>query len=136
MSCVSSLIAVRLDAGESTVPLFARFAYSADLPYAVQADFLDGLAVLASWQFDRTMLADGLRRPVGEGDVTFGPHRGAGGHEIRIGLGSPAENEDGRAVLFAEARALKGFLRQTYDVVGEGEESMDVDKLLDEILAR
>ncbi|MYS10790.1 sporulation protein SsgA, partial [Streptomyces sp. SID6041] len=64
------------------------------------------------------------------------PHRGAGGHEIRIGLGSPAENADGHAVLFAEARALKGFLRQTYDVVGEGEESMDVDTLLDEILAR
>ncbi|MFE6070116.1 SsgA family sporulation/cell division regulator [Streptomyces sp. NPDC056525] len=60
-----ALIALRLDTGESTVPLFARFAYSADLPYAVQADFLDGLAVLASWQFDRTMPVDGLRRPVG-----------------------------------------------------------------------
>ncbi|WP_329286841.1 SsgA family sporulation/cell division regulator [Streptomyces sp. NBC_00691] len=133
---MSSLIAVRLDTGERAVPLFARFAYSADRPYAVQADFLDGLAVLASWQFDRTMLADGLRRPVGEGDVTFRPHRGAGGHEVRIGLGSPPDTREGHAVLFAEARALKGFLRQTYDVVGEGEESMDLDELLDEILAR
>lgn len=76
MSCVSSLIAVHLESGEAAVPLFARFSYSADNPYAVKADFLDGLAVLASWQFDRQMLAEGARRPVGEGDVTFQPRRG------------------------------------------------------------
>lgn len=136
MSCVSSLIALRLDTGEGAVPILARFSYSADHPYAVQADFFDGLAVLASWQFDRQMLAQGLRRPVGEGDVTFRPHPGTSGHEVRIGLRNPAEGREGHAVLFADVGALKGFLDRTHDVVGEGEEFIDLDKLLDEFLAR
>ncbi|WP_406187328.1 SsgA family sporulation/cell division regulator [Streptomyces sp. NBC_01006] len=39
----------------------------------VQATFFDGPKVLARWHFDRQMLAEGLHRPVGEGDVTFSP---------------------------------------------------------------
>ncbi|GAA2621343.1 hypothetical protein GCM10010425_14790 [Streptomyces spororaveus] len=135
MSCVSSLIAVHLESGEAAVPLFARFSYSADNPYAVKADFLDGLAVLASWQFDRQMLAEGARRPVGEGDVTFQPRRGAGGDEVRIGLRNHGDGGAEPAVLCADAGALQGFLDRTYAVVGEGEEFLDLDKALEELLA-
>ncbi|MFG2991843.1 SsgA family sporulation/cell division regulator [Streptomyces sp. NPDC048257] len=133
---MSSLIAVRLETGEGAVPLLARFSYSADNPYAVQADFFDRLALLASWQFDRQMLTEGVRRQVGEGDVTFRPHRGSGGDEVRIGLRNHGDGREGHAVLFADAGALKGFLDRTYAVVGEGEESLDLDKLLEEFLAR
>ncbi|MFD8951224.1 SsgA family sporulation/cell division regulator [Streptomyces xanthophaeus] len=133
---MSSLIAVRLETSEGAVPLFARFSYSARSPYAVQADFFDGLSVLASWQFERQMLAEGVRRPVGEGDVTFCPQRGASGAEVRIGLRNHEDGREGHAVLRAHAGALKAFLNRTYAVVGEGEEFLDLDKLLEEFLAR
>lgn len=136
MSCVSALIAVRLDAVTGHVPLLARFSYDGDDPYAVQAMFFDGSTVLARWHFDRQMLAEGLHRPVGEGDVTFRPHRGSGGDELRLGLrGSGAETQ-GEAVLLVDARALTAFLERTYEVAGVGEEFLDLDRLLDEFLAR
>ncbi|WP_158717922.1 SsgA family sporulation/cell division regulator [Streptomyces sp. NRRL F-2664] len=133
---MSSLIAVRLETGEGAVPLLTRFSYSAEEPYAVRADFFDGVAVLASWQFDREMLVEGLSRPVGEGDVTFRPCSGDGGDEVRIGLRNHAEGLEGQAVLFVGVGALTGFLDRTYDLVGEGEEFLDLDALLQEFLAR
>ncbi|MFD3701451.1 SsgA family sporulation/cell division regulator [Streptomyces sp. NPDC058646] len=133
---MSSLMAVRLETGKGDVPLFARFSYSTDNPYAVQADFFDGLAILASWQFDRQMLAEGAHRPMGEGDVTFRPHTGVGGAEVRIGLRNHSDGREGQTVLCADGGALKAFLNRTYAVVGEGEEFLDLDKLLEEFLAR
>ncbi|MDX3533899.1 SsgA family sporulation/cell division regulator [Streptomyces sp. MB09-01] len=133
---MSALIAVRLDAVRGCVPLLARFSYDAEDPYVVQATFLDGPTALARWHFDRQMLAEGLQRPVGEGDVTFGPHRAAGADELRVALRRPGVEGEESAVLFVEAPALTGFLEQTYAVIGAGEEFLDVDKLLDEFLAR
>lgn len=137
MSCVSSaLITVHLDAARGRVPLVARFSYDGEDPYVVQATFLDGPTVLARWHFDRHMLAEGLRRPVGEGDVTFSPSSAAGAEELRVALRGPGAESRAHAVLFVDARALTGFLEQTYAVTGVGEEFLDVDKLLDEFLAR
>ncbi|MFJ6783355.1 SsgA family sporulation/cell division regulator [Streptomyces yangpuensis] len=133
---MSSLIAVRLETDGGTVLLLARLSYAADQPYTVRADFFDGPAVLASWQFDREMLVEGLSRPVGEGDVTLRPHREAGGDEVRIALRSHADGLEGQAVLFVDVGALTGFLDRTYEVVGEGEEFLDLDTLLQEFLAR
>ncbi|MCX5308770.1 SsgA family sporulation/cell division regulator [Streptomyces sp. NBC_00160] len=39
------------------------------------------------------------------------------------------------AVLCADAGALQGFLDRTYAVVGEGEEFLDLDKALEELLS-
>ncbi|MFI1279825.1 MULTISPECIES: SsgA family sporulation/cell division regulator [unclassified Streptomyces] len=140
MSCVSvsALLVARLDAPGGRVPLLARVSYDDEDPYVVQAAFLDGPTVLARWNFDRQMLAEGLHRPVGEGDVAFSPHRAAGGDELRVALRRPGAEGQGSAdaVLFVEARALTGFLEQTYAVTGAGEEFLDLDKLLDELLAR
>ncbi|GHE64740.1 SsgA family sporulation/cell division regulator [Streptomyces vinaceus] len=136
MSFTSALITVQLDAVRGRLPLLARFTYDGRDPYAVRATFLDGATPLARWHFDRQMLADGLHRPVGEGDVAFCPHSAAGADELRIALRGPAAQREGEAVLFVEARALKDFLHQTYAVTGAGEEFLDVDKLLDDLLAR
>ncbi|MEV7443919.1 SsgA family sporulation/cell division regulator [Streptomyces sp. NPDC091204] len=132
----SVLIAVRLDAPRGSVPLLARFSYDAEDPYVVQAAFFDGPTTLARWHFDRQMLAEGLHHPVGEGDVAFSPHTAADGDELRVSLRRDGAQGQGNAVLFVEARALTGFLEQTYDVIGAGEESLDLDTLLDEFLAR
>ncbi|MFE5488924.1 SsgA family sporulation/cell division regulator [Streptomyces virginiae] len=118
------------------MPLLARLSYSAGDPYAVRADFFDGLTVLASWQFDRQMLAEGRHRLVGEGDVAFRPERGSGRDEVRIDLRNHGDGREERAVLLMDSRALKGFLRRTYALVGEGEEFLDLDRLLEEFLTR
>ncbi|MFD4867064.1 SsgA family sporulation/cell division regulator [Streptomyces sp. NPDC058412] len=131
----SALIAARLDAPRGRVPLLARFSYDAEDPYVVQATFFDGRTTLARWHFDRQMLAEGLHRPVGEGDVRFGPHTEAGGDELRVALRGPGVEMQGHAVLFLEARAIARFLEQSYAVTGAGEEYLDLDKLLDEFLA-
>ncbi|MGW0753347.1 SsgA family sporulation/cell division regulator [Streptomyces sp. NPDC002587] len=133
---MSAPITVSLDVTRGRVPLLARFSYDGADPYVVRATFLDGPAVLARWSFDRPMLAEGLHRAVGEGDVTFSPHRAAGVDEVRVALRGPGVEGEGNAVLFVEARALTGFLEQTYAVTGAGEEFLDVDTFLDELLAR
>ncbi|MFF2788025.1 SsgA family sporulation/cell division regulator [Streptomyces sp. NPDC058049] len=117
------------------MPLLARFSYDAEDPYVVQATFFDGPTVLARWHFDRQMLAEGLHRPVGEGDVRFSPRTAAGADELRVGLRGPSAGMQGSAVLFLEARAIACFLEQSYAVTGAGEEFLDLDKLLDEFLA-
>ncbi|GGS30720.1 sporulation-specific cell division protein SsgB [Streptomyces nojiriensis] len=137
MSCVSAsaLIVARLDAARGRVPLLARFSYDAEDPYVVQATFFDGPTALACWNFDRQMLAEGLHRPVGEGDVSFSPHTAAGADELRVALRGPSAEMPGNAVLFLEARAIASFLEQSYAVTGAGEEFLDLDRLLEEFRA-
>ncbi|MET9469128.1 SsgA family sporulation/cell division regulator [Streptomyces sp. NPDC006544] len=136
MSCVSALIVVRLEAATDHVLLLARLSYDGEDPYAVQAEFFDGPDVLARWHFDRQMLAEGLRRPVGEGDVGFSPYTDAGADELRIDLRGPSTEPEGNATLFVDTRVLTCFLEQTFAVIGMGEEFLDLDTLLDELLAR
>ncbi|MFJ3727566.1 SsgA family sporulation/cell division regulator [Streptomyces sp. NPDC090045] len=133
---MSAQTVVRLDAARGRVPLLARLSYDGEDPYVVQVTFFDGPIVLACWHFDRQMLAEGLHRPVGEGDVTFSPCGTAGADELRVALRGPGAEGQGNAVLFVAARALTGFLEQTYAVTGAGEEFLDLDRLLDEFLAR
>ncbi|THA29835.1 SsgA family sporulation/cell division regulator [Streptomyces sp. A1547] len=136
MPFTSALFTVHLDAEWGRVPLIARFSYDGEDPYAVQATFFDGPTVLARWHFDRQMLAEGLHRPVGEGDVGFCPHTAAGVDELRVALRGLAGERYADAVLFVEARTVTDFLDEAYAVTGAGEEILDLDKLLDELLAR
>ncbi|MER5873114.1 SsgA family sporulation/cell division regulator [Streptomyces sp. NPDC002044] len=132
---MSALIAVRLnDAAGDEVPLLGRFSYDSADPYAVRAQFFAGDTVLPYWCFDRQMLAEGLQRPVGEGDVTFRPQRTAGGEEIRVGLRDSAGGQG--VVLLVNARAVKGFLEETYAVTTPGSETFDADGFLKDLLAR
>nr|WSX53720.1 SsgA family sporulation/cell division regulator [Streptomyces sp. NBC_00974] len=135
MSCVSALIVVRLEAATDHVLLLARLSYDGEDPYAVKAEFFDGPDVLARWHFDRQMLAEGVHRPVGEGDVSFSPYEDACVDELRIDLRGRSTEPEGQAALFVDTRVLVGFLEQTYAVINVGEEFLDLDTLLDELLA-
>ncbi|MFJ7265341.1 SsgA family sporulation/cell division regulator [Streptomyces sp. NPDC099050] len=136
MFCESAPVPVRLDASTGGVLLLVRFSYNDRDPFAVQAAFFDGPCLLARWRFDRQMLAEGLHRPVGEGDVAFRPHARAGIGELRIDLRGQGGEREEEAVLFVDADPLAVFLEQTYTVIGAGEEFLDLDRLLDEFLAR
>ncbi|MFD3719647.1 SsgA family sporulation/cell division regulator [Streptomyces sp. NPDC058674] len=132
---MSALIAVRLHTADGGgVPLLGRFSYDRTDPFAVSAQFFTEHTVLPHWCFDRQMLAEGLHHPVGEGDVTFRPHRTEGGEALRIGLRDSADGTS--AVLMVDAPAVAGFLDETYAVAAPGSEFFDADAFLAELLSR
>lgn len=113
--------------GPRSVPVVLRYA-TAD-PWAVHATFLVGRGQEIAWLFGRELLAAGLTRRVGAGDVRIGPapDDGAGfpAHPdwVHLQLRSP----DGSACLAARPEDLAEFLRSTYDVCPRGGENDHVD---------
>ncbi|MCY0951970.1 SsgA family sporulation/cell division regulator [Streptomyces sp. H27-S2] len=135
MSPVAALISVRLQAATGdVVPLLGRFSCDRADPYAVRARFVTRYAGLPSWCFDRQMPAEGLHRPVGEGDVAFRPQWTPDGEAVRVELRDSPGGQG--AILLLDARAMARFLDETYAVAAPGAETSDADAFLDELLAR
>lgn len=133
ITTVSSEIELQLVVpGESTVPLPVRLRYRADDPYALHAEFRTGSTETVEWVFARDLLATGVHRPAGQGDIRVWPSAGSGGRTVYVSLTSP----DGQALLEAPGQALVAFLQRTYDVVPAGEETrhLDLDSELDALL--
>ncbi|MFB6815526.1 SsgA family sporulation/cell division regulator [Streptomyces sp. NPDC056347] len=104
-----------------TVP--ARLRYRPNDPYAVSFAFRTGAESPVTWTFARDLLADGLLRLAGEGDVLLWPS-GTGHHAVlNIALSSPA----GRARLAAPLREVTDWLTRTYQLVPAGRETDDLD---------
>ncbi|MFI7354003.1 SsgA family sporulation/cell division regulator [Streptomyces avidinii] len=129
-SALSDTISTHLAVAGSLLPVRTRAVYDTSDPYAVRFDFmLDGCPPI-HWHFERDMLAEGVRRPVGEGDVSLRP-RWAGGRETlvmelwgdtRVGYES--------AVLITDSGQVSDFLEESYRLVARGAESWDVDGFL------
>lgn len=121
-------------AGESSLPVSVELRYDAGDPYAVHATFRTGEEPVR-WVFARDLLAEGVTRPVGDGDVRVWPSRERGLDVVLVGLSSP----DGAALLEAPAALLVEYLRRTYACVPEGRESVHLDldsaieRLFDEV---
>ncbi|GAA1986444.1 SsgA family sporulation/cell division regulator [Amycolatopsis minnesotensis] len=92
----------------------ARFLYSLDNPYAVTF-LLNPGSDEREWRFARDLLAEGMNRAAGDGDVRIGPD----GDVVRIGLYSPT----GAAVLYFGRADLEKALEATEVLVPPGEES-------------
>jgi hypothetical protein len=116
--------------GDASLPVPARLAYDARDPYAVRATFLAGDDAV-EWVFARDLLASGVDRPVGEGDVHVWPR---GADTVLIALTSP----DGRAVLAAPSGEVAGFVECTYELVADGDEPqhLDVETAIARLLAQ
>ncbi|RJK92942.1 SsgA family sporulation/cell division regulator [Vallicoccus soli] len=117
--------------GEATVPLPVVLRYRGEDPYAVHAEFRTGVDESVDWVFARDLVAEGVQRPAGEGDVRVWPSAGPGPATVFLALASP----DGQALLQAPAAALRAFLDRTYDVVPSGTEAVDVDAAIGALLA-
>lgn len=117
--------------GDAGVQLSVSLRYDPRDPYAVHATFRapDGSV---EWVFARDLLADGLERPAGEGDVRVWPAWRAGDDVVCIALVSP----DGHALLEVAASALRDFVARMRVAVPSGGESdlLDVDAALAELL--
>ncbi|MFE7616367.1 SsgA family sporulation/cell division regulator [Streptomyces sp. NPDC057496] len=104
-----------------TVP--AHLRYGSDDPYAVTFVFHTGTESPVTWTFARDLLADGLLRLAGDGDILLWPS-GTGHHAVlNVALSSPA----GHARLAAPLSAVTDWLTHTYQLVPAGHETDDLD---------
>ncbi|MFD0313041.1 SsgA family sporulation/cell division regulator [Streptomyces flavalbus] len=122
--------------GTHRFPVLTHLSYDAADPFAVTAVFSHDGRVLARWRLDRQMLSDGLRGPVGVGDVRFSPTGSSRWEELRMEFFGDSHPDGARhhAVVYAWAPAVAAFLRKTYDVVAPGSERVHVDDFLAEVI--
>ncbi|MFF7333858.1 SsgA family sporulation/cell division regulator [Streptomyces sp. NPDC090306] len=135
-AAVRDTLCMYLDAGDGfTAPVLTRLRYEADDPFVVTMAFCRHDTVLAEWRFDRDMVADGLRRAVGEGRVRFGPRWEGHRHELRITLLGDEDGRGGeRAEIVSWAPPVMAFLNRTYALVASGQEQPDFDAFLTQVL--
>ena len=109
------------------VPLTASLCYRGDDPYAIRMAFHVGRESPVEWVFSRDLLAEGLDRHAGEGDVRIWPS--CRRDVLNISLSSP----QGRAHFEAPLAAFTSFLLRTAEAVppGRERESADIDGELD-----
>ncbi|GAA0646192.1 SsgA family sporulation/cell division regulator [Streptomyces thermocarboxydovorans] len=118
-------------------PVLAHLSYTPDDPFAVTVVFSHDGRVLARWRLDREMLLEGLRRPVGCGDVRLRPEERGAARELRMEFFGEAHADGSRhhAVVFVWAEAVGEFLTETHRMVAPGSEKVRVDDFLADILA-
>jgi hypothetical protein len=114
--------------GGPALPVIAGLRYSADDPWAVRVAFHTGGSDddVVEWMFARQLLTDGVRGPVGEGDVRVWPGVRSSGPRDRIvnlAMASPS----GSALFEIDRDGLVEFLQQTYLAVPTGSEEEVVD---------
>lgn len=129
---------MQLQSGDAhRFPVLAHLTYDAEDPYAVTMVFSHDGRALARWRLDRQMLAEGLHRTVGEGDVRMGPRNTGAWEELRVDFFGRPHGDGGRqhAAVFAWAAGVDAFLQQTYRVVAPGEERVRIDDFLAGLLA-
>ena len=136
-SLVHKTLVVQLQAGDADrCSVLAHLGYDAADPFAFSIVFSHDGRVLARWTLDREMVADGLLRPVGVGDVRLRPVSRGVWDELRMEfLGdSRTDGDRHRAVVYAWAPAVAAFLRQTHRLVPPGQERVCVDDFLAEVI--
>jgi hypothetical protein len=114
----------------------------ADLQAELRYDPTDPLAVTLAigvecsepvvWVFGRDLLAEGVERPTGQGDITIEPGVEADRHEIRITLAT-----DCLATMTADRDTVVEFLVDSFTAVSSGSEmdSVDLDAEIASLLA-
>lgn len=108
---------------EMPAPLPAELHYDITDPYAVRLSIGGPATRPVDWVFARSLLAVGLHRRAGTGDVLVHPLRGCPSDSVRIVLRSPV----GTALIDLAASVVAAFLRRTEALVPPGTESLHVD---------
>ena len=111
----------------------SSFGYDPHDPYAVWLTFhIPGGDV--HWVLARTLLAQGIDEPTGEGDVCLWPNLDADGRAV---VSMDFHSPEGRLVVEARTKDVYQFLARTWAAVPPGSESdnVDLDELVEELLA-
>ncbi len=115
-----------------SVPVAARLRYHSAEPYAVHLDNHVDLDTPVTWVFARELLAAGVSRSAGIGDVSVRPGEQAHPDSVLISLG----DDEGRVVLRAQTSLVRIFLAHTERIVPFGSEHghLDTDGLIRRLL--
>ncbi len=116
---------------ERSVSVPALFDYAAHEPFSVRATFRTSEGDV-NWVFARELLAGGLRKPTGEGDIAVWPSKSNGHDVLCLSLSSPS----GQALMEAPFEEVEDFLARAFTVVPAGSEGamLDMDSLIDRLL--
>ena len=127
-------LCIPLISGEAgTARLGGELHYDVREPYAVTLRVLTASRSV-DWVFARDLLANGLKRPSGNGDVHVWPCRNSRGEAVAvIELNAPT----GRGLLQAPAGAVQAFVTDVFRAVPLGTESdhLDLDALVEQLLS-
>ncbi|MFF0223399.1 SsgA family sporulation/cell division regulator [Streptomyces sp. NPDC004629] len=120
-------------ADDPPVPLPARLSYNATDPYAVCLSLGVPSSPPVDWVFARSLLARGLSRPAGSGDVVVIPRHRCHPDMVRILL----RTRHGAAVLEVASRAVTAFLHRAEALVPPGTEHryIDLDRVVEQLTA-
>lgn len=115
------------------VPLPAELRYDTADPYAVCLSLGGAPTGTVDWVFARSLLSEGLKRPVGVGDVLVSPRHGRRRNSVRIVVRSVT----GAAALDLPTAAVIAFLAHTDRIVPPGAEGLhiDMDRVVAELMA-
>lgn len=111
----------------SVEPMNVDLHYRSDDPHAVTMRF-QARDQESIWLVGRELLSDGLLAPTGIGDVRLRPDHG----DVLV---LELFTEDSHAVFHLSADELGRFLDSTYAVVPAGQEVLDFELLLKDLLA-
>lgn len=100
------------------VDVQVTLSYLTSDPHAVHLSFSNGVSDDVDWVFSRLLLADGLHRQTGQGDVRIAPLPGSRNTTILVELNAPS----GRALCEAPVRVIAAFLAQSERLVPIGAE--------------
>ncbi|WP_225840211.1 SsgA family sporulation/cell division regulator [Streptomyces sp. NK08204] len=119
-------------APDYSIGVATRLWYSPHDPYAVYVDFHTGSDTRTTWVFARDLLAQGIVRASGDGDVRIRPARAGRRRVLYLALSAPG----GQALFQAPLAVVERWLKRTHQVVPRGEESqlLDLDVELCELL--
>jgi hypothetical protein len=129
----TSTTAVQIAAvhAEDHHPLVAEFVYDAADPCAATL-VLQSPSGPVHWTFARDLLVEGQYEPAGDGDVHVWPCLSPSGESVVIvELCSPLDE----TMLQFPTRAVQEFVYSSADAVPLGQEVVDVDAWLDQLLA-
>ncbi len=111
--------------GGPSVPVLTDLTYDCRDPWAVRVAFRTGIeeAPTVEWLFARSLLTDGVRGPVGDGDVRVWPALRGRTQVVHLAMESPS----GSALFELERDELVEFLQRSYLAVPTGSEELVVD---------
>lgn len=111
--------------------LVAAFAFDPADPWAVTMT-VETVSGPVSWTFARNLLLEGQYEPTGDGDVHVWPCLNPCGEAVVIvELESPA----GETLLQFPTRAVQDFMTASLETVPLGEEQVDVDGWIAQLMA-
>lgn len=124
---------VQIVSGDGWSSVEAELRYDSRDPFAATLVFLLADHQI-SWTLGRELIAEGLHRPTGDGDVHVRPGLDHHGHAcVLIELSSP----QGRALVQASSRDVREFVERMTATVRPGTELLhvDIDGAIEAVLA-